>query len=204
MHLTALLPLTLLTTLTLASPIHPRAAPQASSLIAAIMPQSTSCSGAQFPSECRTASQAAPYLISAMAKYGLYTYGEIAGVLSLVGYESVDMRYKHNVSPGRVGQGTSNMQMANFNREYAESIPELKGKVTEGTSDAEVLELVMVDEYNFGSGPWFLTTKCGDDVREQLKKGTDEGFAAYMGCVGVEAGDDRLAYWTRAKTAFGL
>lgn len=94
--------------------IFVRDAPSAASLIAEIMPTSSNCTGAQFPDECRTAEQAAPYLISAMQKYGVYKPGEIAGVLSVIGYESVDMKYKHNVSPGRVGQGTSNMQMANF------------------------------------------------------------------------------------------
>lgn len=95
------------------------------------------------------------------------------------------------------------MQMVSFNREYASSIPELAGKVA-GASDDAVLALVTPDEYNFGSAPWFLTTKCTDDQRKQLQAGTDAGFQAYMACVGVEAGEDRLAYWARAKEAFNL
>lgn len=95
------------------------------------------------------------------------------------------------------------MQMVNYNQEYASSIPELQPKVA-GASDNDVLALVTPDEYNFGSGPWFLATQCSDSVRQALQAGTDDGFRAYMACVGVTAGDDRLAYWTRAKAAFGL
>ncbi|KAL1883833.1 hypothetical protein VTK73DRAFT_7621 [Phialemonium thermophilum] len=178
--------------------------PSAASIIAQIMPSSNSCSGAQFPDECRTADQAAPFLIKAMVDHGVKYAGEIAGILALVGYESVDMKYKHNVVPGRPGQGTSNMQMVNYNRLYAASIPALADKVKAATDDNAVLALVQPDEYNFGSGPWFLTTQCTPEQRNQLSQGTDDGFRAYMSCVGVEVTDDRLAYWTRAKQAFGL
>ena len=95
------------------------------------------------------------------------------------------------------------MQMISYNQKYASSIPELAGKVA-GASDDDVLALVTPDKYNFGSGPWFLTTQCTDDQRKQLQAGTDAGFSAYMSCIGVEATDERLAYWKRAKTAFGL
>ena len=141
---------------------QPRDAPQsAASLIAAIMPTANTCSGAQFADECRTADQAAPFLIDAMQKYGVYSTGEIAAVLSLIGYESVDMKFKHNVSPGRPGQGTSNMQQINYNTLYAKSIPALAANLAAAGSDPnDILALVTPDEYNFGSGPWFLTTQC--------------------------------------------
>jgi hypothetical protein len=77
--------------------------------IAAIMPQSSSCDGADFPDECRTAEQAAPFITKACADL---SDGECAATVALMGLESVDMRFKHNVSPGRPGQGTANMQMA--------------------------------------------------------------------------------------------
>lgn len=77
--------------------------------IAAIMPQASSCDGADFPDECRTAAQAAPFISKACADL---SDGECAATVALMGLESVDMRFKHNVSPGRPGQGTANMQMA--------------------------------------------------------------------------------------------
>ncbi|KAI0125551.1 hypothetical protein BJ170DRAFT_684814 [Xylariales sp. AK1849] len=178
----------------------------AAAIIAKIAPASASCSDT---TECRTAEQAAPFLIAAMAKYQVTTPGEIAGALALMAFESDDFKYKHNISPGRPGQGTANMQMINFNIEYANSIPELATKVTDLGAVAsddqknQLLALVEDDEYNFGSGPWFLTTKCAN-IRSQLATGTDAGFAAYMGCVGVSVTDDRNAYWVRAKQAFGL
>jgi hypothetical protein len=179
------------------------------------MPTSNTCSGAQFPNECRTADQAAPFLISAMEQYDVKTAGEIAGILALVGFESVDMKFKHNVVPGRPGQGTVNMQEITYNLLYAKSISALSSQLaaitTVSTADSlspdqanQVLALVQPDQYNFGSGPWFLTTQCSADVKTQLQMGTDAGFQAYMGCVGVTLTSDRTAYWTRAKTAFGL
>jgi hypothetical protein len=144
-----------------------------------------------------------------MQKYGITSTAEIAGVLSLMAFESVDFKYKHNVSPGRPGQGTANMQMFDYNLEYAQSIPELADQVAAlGTisSDAQknqLLALVTDDNYNFASGPWFYTTKCAS-ARTQLETGSDAGFAAYMSCVGVSVTDDRNAYWTRAKQAFGI
>ncbi|KAK3301180.1 uncharacterized protein B0H64DRAFT_438278 [Chaetomium fimeti] len=167
--------------------------------IMAVMPQSSSCDGADFPDECRTAEQAAPFISKACADL---SDGECAATVALMGLESVDMRFKHNVSPGRPGQGTANMMMADFTKEYA---TELFGaeKVT-GKSPDEILAMLMPDEYNFGSAAWFLMTKCAD-VRETLKAGTDEGWSAYNECIGVDGTlPDRMKYWTAAKEAFGL
>jgi hypothetical protein len=191
----------------IASPLRTRGAKTAADIIGEIAPGSLSCSET---TECRTNVQAAPFLINAMSTYKLQSAGQIAAVLALTAFESVDYKYKHNVSPGRPGQGTSNLQMINFNIEYANSIPALKDKVAAlGSIDSDdkknqLLALVTVDEYNFGSGPWYLTTKCDKDVVSGLTAATDEAFAAYMGCVGVTVTDDRKAYWTRAKKAFGL
>ncbi|KAI3318386.1 hypothetical protein HD806DRAFT_314949 [Xylariaceae sp. AK1471] len=191
----------------IAAPLSTRDAKSAADIIGEIAPGSLSCSET---TECRTNVQAAPFLINAMSTYKLYSPGQIAAVLSLTAFETVDYKYKHNVSPDRPGQGTSNMQMIDFNTEYANSIPALKDKVSAlGTIDSDdkknqLLALVTDDQYNFGSGPWFLTTKCDKGVISGLETATDEAFAAYMGCVGVSVTDDRKAYWTRAKKALGL
>jgi hypothetical protein len=77
--------------------------------IQAIMPTSKSCADAKFPDECRTAEQAAPFISKACADLST---GECAATIALMGLESVEMKFKHNVSPGRPGQGTANMMMA--------------------------------------------------------------------------------------------
>lgn len=198
---------------TTASPILPRAS-SAVSIIEAIMPLSTSCAGRG--TECDTATQAAPFLISAMQQYGVRTAGEIAGLLSLVAYESVQMQYKHNVSPGRPGQGTSNMMEIQFVLPYAQSISALASQVKTITGGAAasalstdqanaVLALVTPDEYNFGSAPWFYSTQCSAAVKTALQAGTTAGFAAYMGCVGVSPDEgNRESFWQAAQKAFGL
>ncbi len=73
-----------------------------------------------------------------------------------------------------------------------------------GKSPVEVLALVTPDEHNFGSAAWFLTTKCTADVQNSLKTGSDAGWAAYAGCIGVGVDAARTAYWNRAKTALGV
>ncbi|KAK4161958.1 hypothetical protein QBC43DRAFT_322558 [Cladorrhinum sp. PSN259] len=169
--------------------------------VKAIMPSSNSCDGAQGPpGDCRTADQAAPFIAASSA--GL-SPGELAGTLALMGLESGDLKFKHNVSPGRPGQGTAGMLMPNFVAEYAASI--FGQEAIAGKEPAAILEMVTVDEHNFGSVRWFLEDKCDASVRAALKTGTDAGFTAYMGCVGVDANDGaRLAYWNRAKAAFSL
>ena len=68
-----------------------------------------------------------------------------------------------------------------------------------------VLALVKTDQYTFHSGAWFLATKCDATVRDGLKKGTDDGFDAYVTrCVGTANTPERIAYWKRAKEAFGI
>ncbi|EFY88933.1 hypothetical protein MAC_05027 [Metarhizium acridum CQMa 102] len=162
--------------------------------------------------DCRTATQAAPFIQKSMARYQINSTNEMAAIISLMAFESGNFTYKRNMFPGRPGQGTANMQMANFNFEYAKSIPCLQSKVSnvttvEGASNATlnyILSLVTVDKYNFGSGPWFYTTKCLPESRDALEKNVDTGFETYMKCVGVSVTEDRKAYLTRAKKAFGL
>ncbi|KAH8905012.1 hypothetical protein BR93DRAFT_760536 [Coniochaeta sp. PMI_546] len=172
------------------------------------MPTSNSCSAAtgQYASDCRTNTQAAGFLIAAMAKYKLQNAGQIAAVLSLIGVESADLKYKHNISPGRPGQGTSAMLMPDNVLKYAQSIPELSsGLAAAGSDVAKVLDLVVDDQYSFAAAAWWLTSQCTADVVEGLKTASDAAFAAYMACVGVDATDaTRVAYWGRAKAAFGL
>ena len=194
----------------MASPIERRdggAPVTAVDQILQIAPKSKTCDGS---ADCRTAEQAAPFLIQAFQDHKVYNAAQIAGILSLMAFESVEFKYKHNVSPGRPGQGTANMQMYPNNIKYAAAIPDLKSKAaafTENSPDDqknELLALVTDDKYNFGSGAWYFATQCDKSVQDSLASASDDGFAAYMKCVGVTVTDERKAYWQRAKKAFNL
>lgn len=177
----------------------------AASLIGTIMPKSLSCDGADYPDQCATNVEAAPYFISAMVQWGITSAPEIAGVLALTALESGELRYRHSEFPVVAGKGTSNMQSPDFNAKYAAAIPALASGVAAANGDPDaVLALLTVDEYNFGSAAWFLSSQCTSDVRTQLQTGTDAGFTAYMGCVGAAMTDERLQYWHTAQSAFGL
>ncbi|KJR82432.1 uncharacterized protein SPSK_03636 [Sporothrix schenckii 1099-18] len=176
----------------------------AASIVGSVMPKSLSCANVDYPDQCATNVQAAPYFISAMAKWGITTAPEIAAVLALVAVESGELRYRHSEFPKVAGKGTSNMQSPAYNAEYAAAIPELASGVAAANGDPDaVLALLTVDDYNFGSGAWFLSSQCAS-IRSQLQTNTDDGFIAYMGCVGATMTSERLDYWHTAQKAFGL
>lgn len=60
------------------------------SQLLSIAPKSSSCANADFPSECRTATQAAGPITASFATYGLNTPGEQAAILSTMAVESDD------------------------------------------------------------------------------------------------------------------
>src|SRR5450432_2231504 len=95
------------------------------SVLLEIAPTSSTCDLAPFPSECATAAQAAPFIFGAMANYSI-TPLEMSALLSLIAFETNEFKYNINHYPGRAGQGTRNMQIAEFNLQYALSIPELE------------------------------------------------------------------------------
>lgn len=179
-------------------------------IIEEIAPGSASCD--KDNAECRTAEQAAPFIFKSMRRHHLYCPEQMAAVIALMAFESVDFAYKRNKYPGRPGQGTANMQMAEFNLEYAKSIDCVKDEVSnitsvDGLPDSElnrILDLVVEDEYNFGSGAWFLSTQCDKEVLKKLRNDIDAGFEDYMECVGVTIDESRLEYLERAKSAFNL
>ncbi len=177
--------------------------------IAQVKPETAACDLAATP-DCRTNVQLAPFLARSLEAYGTTEAGQVAAVVALTAFETDGYRYKHNVYPGRPGQGTSNMQMFDFNLLYAQSIPALAaplaaiGAVATDPQRDQVLALVTPDEYNFGSGPWFLTTQCAPTVAADPASGSDAAFAAYMACIGTSLTAERQDYWVRAKTAFGV
>ncbi|KAK6596852.1 hypothetical protein H4I96_09504 [Botrytis cinerea] len=195
--------LTLFSAFAVASPIASNSlilgrATGAETIVGGISSALTDCSTAPFPAECATLAQAAKGIAIACGS-GEFTAGEIGAMIALMSFES----------------GTKNMQMAKYNLQYAQSIPALKeplAKITtattvDGLSDDklnDIRALVLVDEYTWGSTPWFLKTFC-DDARKSLRTGTVQGWQAYMTCVGVDPTDPaRLAYWTKAKASMGF
>jgi hypothetical protein len=186
----------------------------AAAMLLEIAPTSNSCDNAPAPGECATAEEAAGWLISAMENYGIFSRPELAALLSLIAFETADFKYNINHYPGRAGQGTRNMQMAQYNLEYALSIPALEPQVkaittaisTAGLTDSQlnaIRALVLPDQYSWASAAWFLTAKCMN-IRAQLTTGGQDGWTAYLGCVGTTPTPERLAYWTRANAALSV
>ena len=202
--------LTLVTTLSSIASGHPHLTPRSNTLsvkqILAIAPKSSTCAGAPYPAQCRTAQQALSHIGASFRKYELRSNGEQAAVIGMMAFESGDFKYNVNVFPGRPGQGTRNMQSAAFNEKYALSIPALSAKVADAkkTSNPNAIRdlLTANDDYDFGSAAWFLKTQCKPDVIKNLASGSLAGWQAYVkDCVGTEANDERKAYYDRALKA---
>ena len=184
-----------------------------------ISPNSSSCAGASFPLECRTANQAAPFIEKSFATYNITTPQEMAALVSLMAFETADFKYRKNHFPGRPGQGLRNMQMKTYNALYASSIKNASlsssvSKVT-GTNDASSLSDVQADalldllasndEYDFGAAAWFLYTQCSNNIRNGLRMDGSQGWEAYLkNCVGTEVSEERRAYYKRALSALGV
>jgi hypothetical protein len=174
-----------------------------------IAPESKSC--AQPAGSCRTAEQAAPFLIQAFKDYGIYNANEIAVVLSLIAFETEGFFYDSPASPtsDTAGKGTRNMQSFDYNLLYAKSIPALASKVEAMPAETAeqkiaILNLVLPDEYSWASAMWFLTkTKCAVH-RPALQAGSPSAFADYGACVGYPPAPKRDARYAAAKTALGL
>lgn len=172
-----------------------------------ISPASKSCTDAPMTGECVTAQQAAPYISQSFKTYNVTSRAEQAAVISLMAFESGDFKYNRNHFPGVAGQGTRNMQSPTYNVKYAFSLPLLTSQLSHVSDEpAGILSLLLSDgEYDFGSGAWFLTTQCSDEVREALRTGSESGWASYLGeCVGTSVTDARRDYWNRALTALGV
>ncbi|PWY71559.1 hypothetical protein BO94DRAFT_259984 [Aspergillus sclerotioniger CBS 115572] len=187
--------------------IHVRDASITAEQIKTIAPTSSSCDNPPAVGECATAAQAAPNIAKSFDTYSVTSRAEQAAVIGLMAFESGDFKYNKNHFPGVPGQGTRNMQSPTYNSKYAADIPALADKLSSVSGDPTgVLDLLLAnEEYDFGSGAWFLTTQCSASVRSQLQSGSEAGWTAYItSCVGTDANDDRKAYWTRAIQALGV
>ncbi|KAH7369018.1 hypothetical protein B0T11DRAFT_69498 [Plectosphaerella cucumerina] len=218
MQITSLLPFALLGSVALARPAE---VSTSSSILSALLradPTTASCDGAPAPSECATAAQAAPLIEAAMRRFCIHETPVVAALVDLMLFETGAFKYNRNHFPGRPGQGTRNMQMFDFNFQYALDTPALKSQAiaiaggesvdADSISDDkknEILALVMADEYTFASAAWFLTTKCPATIKQGLATGGDAGYEAYLtSCIGTTAAPERLEHWKVTKEAFGV
>ncbi|PSR75525.1 hypothetical protein BD289DRAFT_487077 [Coniella lustricola] len=179
----------------------------AASVIEAIMPKSTSCSGRG--DECTTAAVAGPLLAASMTTYSVTTGVEQAGLLALIAYESGELQYKKNTNQdANEGRGTVNEQGAQYNIDYANTFPAL---AAQNPTTATVLDLVTTDEYNFGTAAWYYSSQSAcATARSMSTDDADAWFDEYMAnCDGMGSDwatsePDRETYWTAAKAAFNL
>ena len=191
---------------TVASPVkhgnHVRSTLTASQL-QSIAPTSNTCAGATYPAQCRTATQALPYILQSFETYSITTAGAQAAIISTIALESGDFKYQIHYFPSpNPGQGTRNMQSAQFNLQYATSLQ--LGAAEQSGPNGVLDALIGNDAYDFGSAAWFLDTQCGPDVKAGLATGGSPAFTAYLNCIGSAMSPDRQAYWTRATAALGI
>ena len=171
-----------------------------------VAPDTASCDGAPFPSECGPASVAAPNIAQSFNLFNIDSFGAQAALVAIMLFESGNFKYKINHFPGVAGQGTRNMQSPAFNAKYADWIVAngqdasiTQGSVAAVASDpAALLELINTDEWSFASAAWFVSTQCGASQIQALGDGSQASFEAYLtGCVGTTVTEDRIGGWKK-------
>jgi hypothetical protein len=106
------------------------------------------------------------------------------------------------------------MQMFGFNKEYANTFPQLqchvseilaKAPETDASTQVAILALVLPNEFSFGTAMWFYTNKCTADVRSAVQTGSEDGFVNYLStCVGTTVTDRVRGIFVAAKGALGI
>ena len=72
--------------------------------ILTVAPTSSTCDGAPYPKQCRTAAQAVGPIIKSLNRYGTTSVGETAALIATMAFESGDFKYNINITPGRPGR----------------------------------------------------------------------------------------------------
>ncbi|KAJ7467086.1 hypothetical protein FB451DRAFT_404902 [Mycena latifolia] len=180
----------------------------------------------QFPSECRTAEQAAPFVNQAFRDFGIVTNGEKAALLSLMLFESGGFAFDINHSLNTPGQGTRNLMTFPFILQYALDTPSVAaqaqalaaGGTTSPDTQNAIRALVLPDPLSFASAMWFY--KQSGDVKmgctatpgmvAGLQLATLPGWEQYItNCVFTTVTAQRQAVYEKtlnvflAKTAAG-
>jgi hypothetical protein len=171
-------------------------------ILVRIAPTTASCAGASFPEECADATRAARAINKSFETYGISSFGERAGLVAYMLFESGNFTYNRNHFPGRPGQGTRMMAMPTFVKPYAESVAgaDAVAKAEAAGGDAgldAVLRLANCnDEKSFGSAAWFLSTQCIAPVRAGLASGGMVGWHNFLtACVGTTVATERDTLW---------
>ncbi|KAF2750761.1 hypothetical protein M011DRAFT_523723 [Sporormia fimetaria CBS 119925] len=176
--------------------------------------------------ECRTNKQAAAPIAASFEKYNIASCGEQAALVSLMLFESDSFKSNKNHFPGRLGQGTRNMQMYDYNVEYARHLygedsnwgPVVENIVRWVKEDEEgkpegyeskhrhtMLELVWGDSTSFASAAWYYNGKCDEAVKTALKAADDDDESAYeaylVKCIETEVTEERMKGWKKAVEA---
>ncbi|KAI6358314.1 hypothetical protein MCOR25_007355 [Pyricularia grisea] len=191
-----------------------------------IAPDSKSC--APELTGCATAEQVAPLLAEALRDYNFHeSPWEMAAIISLTVHESAQFKYRAPANAQHAEEfplkGTSNMQSADFNFQFAKSLPAIAKDVNDIVKDAanasslnkdqmkSLLKVLQRDETNFASGSWFLRNKCSEADRNGIKTGTRKGWVDYISnCVGVKENTQdpewkkREDYWVKTVKAMKL
>ena len=71
-----------------------------------IAPESSSCTNAPQPHECRTAALVAPILNEVFTDHNIECLNEKAALIALMAFETGDFKYQKNHFPGIPGQGS--------------------------------------------------------------------------------------------------
>ncbi|KAI5209137.1 hypothetical protein E4T39_01032 [Aureobasidium subglaciale] len=174
----------------MATPVPPcNVARLTSSDIIAIAPEAPSCAEAPLPSECATATNAAPWIDMAFHTLNIHAFGTQAALLSLMLHESGSFKYNVNHYLGVLGRDTRSMQSPAFNLKYARW---LAANVTDSgisvhqVEDAEkeepvqVLAFVNGDRWYFASAARFLATQSDEVIIQMLAAATEEGWNTSM------------------------
>ncbi|KAJ2654071.1 hypothetical protein IWW48_006322, partial [Coemansia sp. RSA 1200] len=156
----------------------------------------SSCGSAPYPDEYVANSRAVSAINNALTKYGISRRSNVVAVISLMAFESESWLYNKNHYPGRPGQGARNMQMYEYNSEYAKLL--YSAKVAQAlASDSsnstqqmdDVRDLVLGDNGSFGAGFWYLTVHASNyhNNANTLRDGNSADFQDYV-VTGVGAG----------------
>lgn len=185
MHILPILLLTTIATSLPAAPAGPTTSPLTSALLK-LAPSSSSCVGALYPSECRTAAQAAPPILSSFTTYNVTNKAAQAALLATMAFESNEFKYARNKVPGIPGQGGRNMQARKWNVPYANEL------------GVTLDQAQVADGPSFGAAAWFLVRQCPANVLSAFQRNADQGWSAYMACVDAGTDAGREKYWRTA------
>ena len=108
---------------------HIRSSTLSVNQILAIAPRSSTCEGAPYPEQCRTAEQALPHIVASFQKYGINSNAEQATLIAIMAFETGDFKYNVNVVPVskiqslffpfyHVSEIVSSHDMSQFMRQY--------------------------------------------------------------------------------------